>query len=236
MSLLVVPADEGDFEPPPASQSHFAKFENFTPDDNASFDDEFARLASSQRWVSGSQEYIRQRTIAIKEELDLHYFSQQPQDESEDGEEAEEEEGTPRPEERKPGSTRASRSTQQLTNEELERKGYQDLCREVGIEPSESIAECKRLLKSKLVNIIDLIDARRNGKVVEVWDDFDAFRDYTLDDEKRIDKEEAKGTHLESLLQRLIIGPRSRRKRRANKRRGRGRGVVSGRITKQRAP
>ncbi|KAK3303807.1 uncharacterized protein B0T15DRAFT_569262 [Chaetomium strumarium] len=172
MSRLV--ADEGDFEPPPASQSHFARFKNFTPNDEASFDEEFARLA-------------------------------------------------------------APRSTH-LTEEELELKGYQDLCREVGIEPSESVAECKRLLKTKLVNIIDLIDARRNGNEVKVWDDFDAFRDYTLnDDEKRIDIEEAKGTHLESLLQRLITGPCSRRKRRA-KRRGRGKGVASGRINKQRAP
>lgn len=32
----------------PMSQSHFAKFDNFTPNDNVSFDDEFARLASSQ--------------------------------------------------------------------------------------------------------------------------------------------------------------------------------------------
>lgn len=40
-------ADEGDERPPPPSQSHFAKFEHFTPNDAASFDDEFARLASS---------------------------------------------------------------------------------------------------------------------------------------------------------------------------------------------
>ncbi len=70
-------ADEGDKGPPRPSQSHFAKFDHFTPNDAASFDDEFARLASSQRWIPGSQEYTRQRTITIKEELELHYFSQQ---------------------------------------------------------------------------------------------------------------------------------------------------------------
>ena len=72
-------ADEGDEGAPPLSQSHFAKFKHFTPDDAASFDDEFARLASSQQWVPGSQEYTRQRTIAIREELELHYFSQPQQ-------------------------------------------------------------------------------------------------------------------------------------------------------------
>ncbi|KAK2728898.1 hypothetical protein CKAH01_10726 [Colletotrichum kahawae] len=36
--------------PPTSSQSHFDKFTNFVPDNTASFDDEFARLASSQNW------------------------------------------------------------------------------------------------------------------------------------------------------------------------------------------
>ncbi len=41
-------------EPLPPSQSHFAKFEHFAPNDTASFDDEFNRLASSQQWVPSS--------------------------------------------------------------------------------------------------------------------------------------------------------------------------------------
>lgn len=65
--------------PPSPSQSHFAKFENFTPDENASFDDEFGRLASSQQWVPGSQEYTRERTIAMREEIKMHYFTQPSQ-------------------------------------------------------------------------------------------------------------------------------------------------------------
>lgn len=40
-------------------QSHFATFANFTPNNNAGFDDEFSRLASSQHSVPGSQEYTR---------------------------------------------------------------------------------------------------------------------------------------------------------------------------------
>lgn len=190
--------NEIEVDGPPQSQSHFAKFENFTPDDSASFDHEFDRLALSQNWVPGSQEYIRERTIAIREELKLHYF---------------------------PQSQSASSAEPNLAEEE-DLKGYQELCREIGVLPSDSIAECKRILKSNLVNIIDLIDARRTGKKVEVWLDFEAFRAYTLQDGKRIHPDEAKqdGGHLASLLQYL----RGRRRRR-----GQGRnGVISGRVTK----
>ena len=52
--------------------------------------------------------------------------------------------------------------------EEKTLQGYQALCHEVGIDPSDSIAECKRYLRNKPVNIIDLIDTRRTGKRVEV--------------------------------------------------------------------
>jgi hypothetical protein len=63
----------------PMSQSHFTKFDNFTPSDDVSFDNEFARLASSQNWVPGSQIYTQERTIAIRQELQLHYFSHSKQ-------------------------------------------------------------------------------------------------------------------------------------------------------------
>jgi len=203
-------ADKGDEGPPPPSQSHFAKFEHFTPNDAASFDDEFARLASSQQWVPGSQEYTRQRTIAMREELQLHYFSQPQQLDDVDEEE-------------------------ELSEEEIALQGYQSLCHEVGIDPSDSVAECKRNLKNTLVNIVDLIDTRRTGKRVEVWDSFEEFRAYTLQDEKRIDRKEAKKPpgYLASLLQRLSE-PRSRRKGRKRNSPKRSR-VVSGRITKRRA-
>lgn len=169
----------------PMSQSHFAKFDNFTPNDNVSFDDEFARLASSQNWVPGSQLYTQERTIAMREELQLHYFSQS-----------------------KVGGD-------ELTEEE-QLKGYQSLCREVRIPERDSIPECKKDLKNTLVNIVDLIDARRVQKDVKVWDDFESFRAYTLQDEHRINMHEAKqdGGYLASLLQRLR-GPDSRSRNRA---------------------
>ncbi len=193
-------AHEGGEGLPPPSQSHFAKFEHFTPNDAASFDDEFGRLASSQQWVPGSQEYTRQRTIAIKEELELHYFSQQ---------------------------RLGDFNEEELSAEEKTLQGYQSLCREVGIDPSGSVVECKRNLRNTLINIVDLIDSRRTGKRVEVWDSFEEFRAYTLQDEKRIDLCEAKRPpgYLASLLQRLS-GPLSRNKRNGS----RGLRVPSGRI------
>lgn len=188
--------------PPPSSQSHFAKFENFTPDDDASFDHEFSRLASSQEWIPGSQTYTRERTIAMREELKLHYFSQ--------------------------SQTIDEEPERELTDEE-KLQGYQALCHEVGIPPSDSMVECKKQLKATLVNIVDLIDARRTSQKVKVWEDFEAFRNYTLRDEHRIRSDEAKknGGYLASLLQ--DFGPsRSRRKRGT-----RGAGVLSGRVMKR---
>ncbi|KAG8411739.1 hypothetical protein J3458_015325 [Metarhizium acridum] len=176
--------------PPPASQSHFAKFEDFTPNADAPFEHEFARLASSQSWVPGSQQYTRERTIALRQELITHYFC--------------------KPEE------------PELTDD-AKLEGYQALCREVGLPVSDSEAECKKRLKNTLVNIVDLIDARRTLRGVKVWNDFRAFRKYTLQPKHRIDKGEAKkdGGYLASLLRNL--GPQ----RRQAKKRGRRDGLDS---------
>ncbi|KAL6401320.1 hypothetical protein AUP68_15188 [Ilyonectria robusta] len=107
-----------DLNLPPSSQSHFAKFENFTPNDDASFDHEFARLASSQNWIPGSPLHTQERTIAMRQELKLHYFSQ----------------------------SRPLDDTEEEVTEEEKLKGYHTLCHEVGIPPSDSIAVCKKLL------------------------------------------------------------------------------------------
>lgn len=184
-----------------SSQSHFAKFEGFTPDNGASFENEFSRLASSQSWIPGSQQYTKERTIALREELKQHYFSHSNALDGSEGHQ-----------------------------EEDELRGYQDLCREVKIVPGNSVLDCKKALKGQLVNIVDLIDARRTGKEVEIWQDFEAFRHYTLRDEHRISIADAKedGGYLESLLQRL----RGRRPRKHRKRGGAKGKVCSGRVTK----
>ncbi|KAK3345820.1 hypothetical protein B0T25DRAFT_583126 [Lasiosphaeria hispida] len=195
-------SDEDNNMPPPASQSsHFTKFENFTPQENAPFKQEFARLASSQEWEPGTKEYTRQRTIAMREELNTHYFpsSQPPRaldaiPEAHDSDDDDDDKAVIPP----PSSQPA-----ELTDEEI-LQGFQDLCAEVGIARGPSTDECKRTLKGTLVNIVDLIDARRvPGTKVQVWDDFEAFRRYTLHPDNRISLDEAKAPpgFLASLLQ-----------------------------------
>ncbi|KAG6017371.1 hypothetical protein E4U43_001524 [Claviceps pusilla] len=194
--------------PPPSSQSHFAKYQGFVPDDDASFDDEFARLASSQNWIPGSQAYVQERTIAMREEITLHYFrpSQNP-------------DGTVVP----------------LTRAEI-LEGFRELCREIHIPAGDSIGRCKRSLKGTLVNIVDLIDARRTSKPVKVWDDFGEFRDYTLQKEHMIHVEEAKKPpgFLAALLQRIHSPRRGGSRGGRAGRDGSRRGVSAGRITKRR--
>ncbi|KAK4120901.1 hypothetical protein N657DRAFT_673996 [Parathielavia appendiculata] len=127
------------------------------------------------------------RTIATKEELQLHYFSQPPQ----------------------LGDINVE---EEVSAEARTLQGYQALCYEVGLDPSDSIAECKRCLKKTLVNIIALVDARMTGKRVKVWDSFEEFRAYALRDENRIDIHEAKDTSRVPSLLRRLLGPRSRKK------------------------
>jgi hypothetical protein len=67
-----------------------------------------------------------------------------------------------------------------------ELKGYRDLCREAKTTPGGSISDCKQALKRQLINIVALIDARRTGKEVELWQDFEALRHYTLQDKHSI--------------------------------------------------
>ncbi|KAM7191367.1 hypothetical protein V8F33_008970 [Rhypophila sp. PSN 637] len=173
-ALHDVPPSQGLTLVPPSSQSHFAKFKNFTPKNDAGFEDEFVRLASSQNWVPGSQQFKKERTIAMRQELITHFFSSHNTVTD-------------------PGSVSVSQALQ----------GFQDLCSEVGIPRGATIPQCKRALKSKLVNIIDLIDTRRTGKKVKIWTDFEAFKAYTLHPDHRIDREEAKAGpgYLAALLQ-----------------------------------
>ncbi|KAK6948853.1 hypothetical protein Daesc_008924 [Daldinia eschscholtzii] len=175
---------------PPASQSYFDQFPDFAPNNSASFDDEFSRFASSQGLQSGSQEYRRQRTKAIRDELKFHYSSQ-PVDLADI---------PPAIPELAEGSLEES--------EKLDI--YQNMCREIGVNPQDTIAACRRELKGVLVNIVDYIDARRVGKKVKIWawSDFHSFSMYSLQDDKRMDIREAKadGGFLSALLQR-ITGP-----------------------------
>ncbi|KAI0598763.1 Caulimovirus viroplasmin-domain-containing protein [Biscogniauxia sp. FL1348] len=179
--------------PPPASQSYFEQFPGFVPDASARFDDEFRRLASSQGLVAGTREFRRERTQALKSELVFHYSQPEPAPAS----------PTPTSPPPTPTPTLFTPAQRLAT--------YQSMCAAVGLEPQATISGCVRQLRGVLVNIVDFVDAKRRGDggevKVKVWDprDFAAFSAYTLQDEHRFDKEEAKahGGFLAKLLRRL---------------------------------
>lgn len=68
----------------------------------------------------------------------------------------------------------------EFDEEEVMLQGFQALCREVGKTPGNTVWQCDRILKNTLVNIIDLIDARRKGIPPKVWHTLEEFRRYTL--------------------------------------------------------
>lgn len=68
----------------------------------------------------------------------------------------------------------------------LELQGFQALCRRVGIaSPADTIHNCRADIKSKLVNIYDLIDAVESNTTVPVWpsEKWKDFKKYTLDEQ-----------------------------------------------------
>ncbi|KAI0489708.1 hypothetical protein F4859DRAFT_164262 [Xylaria cf. heliscus] len=173
-----------------ASQSYFSQVPNFEPNDNADFDDEFGRFASSQNIVPGSQAWRQKRTDAIRHEMIFHY-SQKVESDDEDSIKGEDEDNVG-------------------LSEEEKLKVFQNMCREVHLEPLDTIHGCVSNLKSVLVNIVDYIDARRNARPIKVWGphEFEEFRRYTLGPRKRIDFKTAESGDgfLAALLQVLKPG------------------------------
>ncbi|KAI1115611.1 hypothetical protein F5Y14DRAFT_410467 [Nemania sp. NC0429] len=164
-----------------ASQSYFSQVPNFEPDENANFEDEFSRFASSQNMAHGSNEWRRERTNAIRHELIFHYS--QPADADEDDEDDNDD-----------GIKREDGADVGLSDEDRKRlKVYQHMCREVDLEPLDTIDGCLANLKSVLVNIPDYIDAKRKNMPIKVWGahEFDAFQRYTLSSGRRISHQEA---------------------------------------------
>ncbi|KAI0877316.1 hypothetical protein GGS24DRAFT_448094 [Hypoxylon argillaceum] len=188
-----------------ASQSYFSQVPDFVPDDKADFDDEFGRFASSQNIAPGSRVWRQERTNAIRHEVLFHY-SQDPDWDDDD-------------------IKKEDKDDLHLSREKkrrLQLQVLQNMCREVRLEPLDTIEGCRTNLKSVLVNIVDYVDARRNGSPIKVWPpyEFEKFKRYTLSDEKRIDLQVAKSGDgfLEPLLQVLRRGNsdvvfRSRRQR-----------------------
>lgn len=156
---------------------HFSQFTSasFEPNDKASFSDEWARLSQSQGWTRGTQQYNEQRACALRNELQTHFFASPSRALPAIKCEVTEEDGTDM------GSL--AEPDHQRHQEAIELQGFRAMCAAVGRSPGDTVKACKDILRQTLVNIVDLIDARRMGgeRVVRTWTDFEAFKAYTLD-------------------------------------------------------
>ncbi|KAH0026565.1 hypothetical protein KCU78_g4328, partial [Aureobasidium melanogenum] len=100
-------------------------------------------------------------------------------------------------------------------NEELEghfhRLGITDqlerlrhLCSELDVKPRNTVDGCRKILRHTHVNLIDLMDARRdNDKKVEKFKTFKELKKYSHKTGKFYPLDEAKGETIEVLLRRL---------------------------------
>lgn len=191
---------------------HFAQFrsQGFELDASAPFSDDWERLRASQGWVPGSQAYKRERARALRNELRACYFppaglkikeqqtvgSSQSLIKTKEEDIIEEGDWTgencagelPAPE------TKGEADEDGFATAEL--MGFQAMCRDVGQQPGITIDECKTTLRATLVNIVDLIDTHRTGQAVQVWTDFESFREYTTRPDKTIPLEQAKDDDL----------------------------------------
>jgi viroplasmin and RNaseH domain-containing protein len=145
--------------------SHFAQYSGFEPESNTSFDEEFQRLAQSQDWIPNSQQYHEQRTLAISSKLQNEYWEPALKYEQS-----------------------SQLTPEQCKKQEDERKirGYQSLLREINQAPRHTVEKCVDVLQSTLVNIVDLLDARRTGTKVGVFESFRDFKAHTMKPGKRI--------------------------------------------------
>jgi viroplasmin and RNaseH domain-containing protein len=176
------------------SQSHFAQYPEFEPESNKPFDEEFKRLAQSQDWIPNSQQYHEQRTLAIKEEIQNEYWEPALKEEE---------------------LSQLTQEERKLKEDEWKIHGYQTLLREVNAEPRDTIAECVEALQNTLVNIVDLLDARRTGVKAEIFKCFQDFRRHTMKPGKRIHLDTAKKDEFLSTLLQKLRSPKNPRRRRA---------------------
>ncbi|KAI3394135.1 hypothetical protein diail_3188 [Diaporthe ilicicola] len=191
---------------------HFAQFlsQDFEPDNSASFGDEWERLRASQGWVPGSQVYKRERARALRNELRSCYFpasSVRIKEEEEGDMNGGKRNGAATPNAVKEEEDVRREDSKALTEAESELLGFQAMCTAVGKQPGDTPGECKAALRATLVNIVDLIDARRMGQEVQVWTDFDKFCAYTMGHDKMIPLDQAKEDELlQCFLKKIRIG------------------------------
>ena len=83
---------------------------------------------------------------------------------------------------------------------------YQTLCEDLGLEPGDSIRDCKRVLSGVYVNIVDLIQfrkdkrANRNPTPLQLFESDEELKDYTRKSKKWCPVETARAGILLVLL------------------------------------
>ncbi|KAJ7159692.1 hypothetical protein C8R46DRAFT_1108902 [Mycena filopes] len=84
--------------------------------------------------------------------------------------------------------------THHFGSEENRLEGWQALCQTVGLEDiPTSITQCKKVLRTTWVNIVDLVNAKSTGQPVRRHASADALRTYTVNKKKIFPKKAAKG-------------------------------------------
>ncbi|KAI5276212.1 hypothetical protein E4T47_00861 [Aureobasidium subglaciale] len=79
------------------------------------------------------------------------------------------------------------------------------LCVEVGLEPLDTVTQCKKALKKVHVNLVDLMNARRTDKKVKQFATVKKLRKYTLESGKVYPKEDAKCEVVKVLLKNIFF-------------------------------
>ncbi|PFH46145.1 hypothetical protein AMATHDRAFT_156161, partial [Amanita thiersii Skay4041] len=84
---------------------------------------------------------------------------------------------------------------------------WQALCLALGVvDPvPDTLRECKRIVKSTHVNLVDLIETRRTGELVRIFESQAALRNYTRRHKKIFPKESAKESGVLKYLLRRIF-------------------------------
>ncbi|TDL25356.1 hypothetical protein BD410DRAFT_636858 [Rickenella mellea] len=85
---------------------------------------------------------------------------------------------------------------------------WQTLCRTLNITPIPTeLEECRTTVKQTHVNLVDLVDTRRTGQPVTVYDSEDELRAYTIFTRKFFPRESAYAGGLLRYLLRKILSP-----------------------------
>jgi len=87
-------------------------------------------------------------------------------------------------------------------------KAWKALCEALGVDPiPKTIAECRDLIKSKHVNLVDFIDTRITGDPIKIFKTEKELREYTRGEDKYYPKKSAKESGVLKYLLRKILRP-----------------------------